>query len=474
MNGRCVALVVVLLGAACTAPKGPDVRAGSAAADPSTHVVVIGAGIAGVTAARMLMEVGVSVEVVEARDRIGGRLWTESVAGTPLDLGGAWIHGDRGSPLMDLADDANIDVIVDNSKENAGYDEARAATISDAQWAAMGRAYNRFPDFLSDARSDLGASASLADAADWWVDAEGLSGAEARGARFALNHWYGTTDYASAPEDLSLRWFWEEGGFAGGDHLPIGGYGQMVDHLADGLTIHTGAVVSSVTVDADGVVVETSQGSFSGTHVICTLPLGVLKAGTVAFSPSLSSDRLAAIRRLDMGNLEKVVLRFDDTWFRPEGGGTWLAADEGGAWASVVDLTDAAGAPTLGVITGGTFSRVEREAMTDTQLVDAVLDMLPLLYDRRVPDPIATAVTRWGSDPFARGSYSFVPVGASLDDLDLLGTPEGERLLFAGEATTGRYPSTVHGALWTGLREAHRLGVRQFYAGGLGDWADTF
>ncbi len=449
---------------------GPAVRPGSPAADPDTHVLVIGAGMAGLTAARALAEVGVTVTVIEARDRIGGRLHTTELAGAPVDLGGAWVHGTRGSPLAAFADAHGIATNKDNSREDAGHDEATGTALTDAQWDTMDAAYEGLPDVLRRYRNALGPDASLADASALWVDEAGLSGSDARMARFAIEQWHGALEYAGAPEDTSLRWFWEERSYGGGDHFPDGGYGLMIDILANGLHIELGQPVHHVEVSETGVVLTTDIGSFSGTHVIVTVPLGVLQGGGLAFEPALPSWKTEAIDRLAMGSLEKVVLRYDRAWFEPEGGGTFISADEDGAWAQIADVSDAAGAPTLVVLSGGDFSRTTREQWTDAEVVDEVQAMLSTLYDRAAPTPVATAVTHWTTDPFALGSYSFVPVGASLDDLDVVGEPVGTRLRFAGEATTGNWYGTAHGALLSGLREAKALGVVEVAVPGLGEF----
>ena len=167
-RGPFVASALLFVG--CTQGKSPDVAKGSPAADSDTHVVVVGAGLAGLTVARMLDEVGVTVTVVEARDRIGGRLWTEAVGGVPIDLGGAWVHGPRNNPLSDLADSAGVSLLEDDSRSNAGFDAVAGAAITEGQWQAMSDAYRGFPGELRALRRALGDDASLADGADAWIE----------------------------------------------------------------------------------------------------------------------------------------------------------------------------------------------------------------------------------------------------------------------------------------------------------------
>jgi monoamine oxidase len=124
-----------------------------------------------------------------------------------------------------------------------------------------------------------------------------------------------------------------------------------------------------------------------------------------------------------------------------------------GANQPVSDLVNGllfAGKPLLVGLRGGEAAW-SRESLTDTEAVGEVIAALG------APQPAGSLVTRWGSDPYARGSYSFIAVGSSPDDMHALAEPVGERLMFAGEATNPEFFGTVHGAYMSGVREAERI-----------------
>jgi monoamine oxidase len=446
----------------------------SAAADPfadldpdELHVVVVGAGMAGLTAARVLHDAGISVEVLEARDRIGGRTWTADVGPATLDLGGAWIHGTRGSPLTDLLEAHQLTAGRFSDDADFLYDEQ---TDSRASWRPYVQAVDGFVDDLGRLRRSLGPEASVADGAQEWLDDEGWTGLDRRIGRYALEQGLAGLGYAAEADELSLEWFWEESSYGGGDHLIDGGYGVLVDILGDDLAITTDAAVSAVAWDEQGVTLTSAAGTHTATHAVITVPLGVLKAGTIAFSPGLPADKSAAIARLDMGALEKVVFVYEERWWGEDGGASFISADEDGAWAWFADLSDHTGAPTLVAFTGGDFSRSSRAEPDDAVLVEDAELAMALAYGRTPPAPVATAVTRWTTDPFALGSYSFVPVGGAWSDMRALAEPVDGRLLFAGEATIPEHHATVHGAVLSGVREAVRLGVDPIQTPGLVGW----
>ncbi len=454
-----------LLRAGALAAGGPLLACGGAASTPDpapgdTRVVVIGAGLAGLAAARALHDAGRAVVVVEARDRIGGRTWTTTAGDATIDVGAAWIHGPTQNPASALADAAGLTRTPHVYEVWTAYDARSAAWLDDAEIEAAGA----HAEGLWDAIEALGLTddraASLGDAMDAWLDELGLEGTARFRAAFAIE--MALADAGAAPDRQSLYWAWRDADPTRGevDMLPHGGFAGVVDLLARGLDIRLGQPVRRVEYGEAGVAVETADGVIEGTHVIVTLPLGVLAAGSVAFDPPLPAFKQSAIDRLGVGTYEKVVLTFAERFWDAEATGAQYLAGLGAerAFPYWTDISAAAGAPTLVCLYAGRFAdRVQDEGWSDAAIVEGARASLSAAYGVEAPAPTAVVISRWKADPYARGAFSFIPVGASPDDMDALAEPVGARLRFAGEATARGHYATVHGALVSGLREAQRI-----------------
>lgn len=447
-------MLPLLLLLACS----PSASTTGPAADPDTHVLVVGAGLAGLTAARVLHDAGVEVTVLEARDRLGGRTWTADVDGAAVDLGAAWLHGTQDNPVASFAAAQGLDVVRDQLPWSTLYDAEQGRALGDREWEAMDQATTGFERDLASMKAQLG-DVPVDQARALWVAQEGLTGLDARLATHAIDQWMVELTYGSPVDQTGLAHFWDEEELSGGDHFPVGGYGLVVEALAEGLDVRLSQPVSAVRWDADGVELDAGGETLQGTHVIVTVPVGVLRAGAITFTPALSDARQSALERLDMGNLEKVVLRFEEQWW--SGCMEYVAADLGGAYPEFYDLSELTGQPVLVGLYGGRFARQVQAGWTDEQIVQGALDVLAEIEGRAIPAPVASQVTRWTSDPFSLGSYVYLPPGASPSDISALAEPEGDRLLFAGEGTVSTMYGNAHAAVMSGLREARRLGVTE-------------
>lgn len=424
------------------------------------RVVIVGAGISGLTVARALIEDGREVIVLEARDRIGGRMHTMDVGPARLDVGAAWMHGVWSNPVIELVDTLGLARIkVDPDDGHAVIADHTAGVFTDQK---VNQAWTITDDFYAqrlDLVTSLGDDASLKEASDVMIADGGHTDEAARLRSLMLEQYLGELDYGGPSGLVSLKWMDEESWYGPRDEVVVGGYSTLIDAIGDGVPVELNTYVTNITVLDGGVAVSSADDTWTGTEVVVTVPLGVLKAGAITFEPALSVDRQAAIDRLEMGNLEKVLLVFDEAFWTPVGHNFTYIDTEHGRYPFCADLSAAGGAPTLGCFTGGAFSRGGRATDSDEEAIAGTIENLGHVLKLDIPTPVATHVTRWLDDPLSFGSYSFVPTGAALTDLDVLAQPHEDRVLFAGEHTMSKYYQTVHGALLSGVREAERLGV---------------
>lgn len=243
-------------------------------------ILVVGGGVSGLTAADRLAKDGYDVFIWEARDRIGGRIWTDGRLGIPLDLGASWIHGDDGNPLADLATELGIETKV----------------TQDSYIARGGNGRELSPD----------------EEPDWLEEV------------LSIQH-----DAGAELTQINTRAYWVSADYGGNDLLVPDGYAEMFKNVSDKVDIHLNRNVQLVRVIREGVeVTDTQSRKRMFDAAIVTVPLGVLKRGSIEFSPPLPVEKKDAIRRLGMGVLDKVYLKYDEVFWDADV--TWIATPENG------------------------------------------------------------------------------------------------------------------------------------------------
>jgi monoamine oxidase len=435
----------------------PGLGVAAATADPSRRVLVVGAGIAGIAAARSLADQGYAVTVLEARDRIGGRIHTSRIwPDLPVELGASWIHERDGNPLTAVATQAGLTMVSTDYDSAVTYD-ARLGRIP----TGAGSAYDRMLR-----RIEAGIRRGYALPRDTALRGHlersiGLATLDEAQQRLANHHIVSLADDEFAGDSAQLSaWYWDSmGGFEGLDVVLPHGYDRLVGYLADGLDIRLGAVVRRVDRLANGVRVHTDDEVIAAARVIVTVPLGVLKHAAIEFHPALPPRKRAAVRALGMGSgtLTKVWLRFPDTFWDTT---DWIEhvadADERGRFHQWLNASRLTGQPLVCGFLGGAYA-ARAETWTDARIVAEAMEVLRTMYGARIPDPVGWQIPRWSRDPFSYGSYSFNALGSRPQMRNDLAGPIAGRVFFAGEATHRSLFATAHGAYLSGLRAARQV-----------------
>ncbi len=407
--------------------------------------IVLGAGLAGLAAARTLSEAGRRVLLVEAQDRVGGRMHTHFAPGLaqPIELGAEFVHG-RPPELVSLLAEAKLETYDAGGEQLCFVDGRLGSCPEDALAWHLLDGMEAFADEHGDTSFDAYLARTDATEADQQRArnyVEGFNAADA--CEIGI---LGLARQQAAEEAI-------DGGRNG---RVAAGYGALAGYVRDravaaGAELLLSTPVAHVEWGPGACTVHTSDGrQWSATKLVCTLPLGVLQARAVRFAPE--PDRaLQAADSLRAGTVQRMVLQFHERW--------WASAHERmhflfaqGEHPPTYWTTAPRRSPLLTCWAGGPRALQTPDAHA---LQTAALLSLARTFNRPIEPELATAHFHdWMADPYTRGAYSWAPAGAG-EAAAVLAEPVEQTLFFAGEHTdTTGHPGTVHGALRSGLRAA--------------------
>jgi monoamine oxidase len=408
---------------------------------PSTiDVAIIGAGAAGLGAANALKDSGLSVIVLEARDRVGGRAHTiQAAPGITFDLGCGWLHSADQNTFVEIAERLNfeIDRTLPPWRERA-YGKAFPQSERDAFMQAIDEFYARADEAAQQAKAtgrDSAADLCLEPGNRWnpMIDAIStyINGCE--------------LDQVSildmdAYEDTNINWRVRRG------------YGALIAAYGAHLALALNCVVKLIDHSGKLVRIETSQGTLTAEKVIVTVPTNLIADEAIRFSPALPG-KVDAARGLPLGLADKVMLALDEPEALPKDGnlrGATMRTEMGTYHLRPF------GQPCIEGFFGGRFAQALEDAGDGAIAAYSIDEIASFLGNdfRRKLTPLKES--RWSHDPFARGSYSHALPGHA-GKRAVLAVPVDERLFFAGEATSPGFFSTAHGARDSGERAAREV-----------------
>ena len=417
----------------------PALGAGALAAPlpREADIVVIGAGAAGIAAARRIMAANRKVIVVEAAGQIGGRCITDTATfEVPFDRGARWIHNPDANPIIKLARGAGLDVHAapPGQKIRIGRRNARAGETEEFL-AALVRA-NRAIDDASRGKVDVSCASALPkDLGDWAGTAEFVLGANATGKDLKD---ISAIDKVRAPDRTSAPLACRQG------------LGTLIAMLGEQVPVALSQPVSRIAWSGRDVTVETPAGKVVARAAIITVSSNVLTAGTIKFAPDIPKRQLDSAAKLGLGSYDHIALQL-------QGNPLGLARDDiiieqSNSTRTALLFANMAGSSLCTIDVAGSFGR-DLAAQGEKAMVAFAMEWLTKLFGSDLALTVnKSSVTRWNAAPFALGAMSCAAPGAQ-PSRKILAEPFGCMFL-AGEATHESMWGTVDGAWESGERAA--------------------
>ncbi len=447
--------------AGCTGPAERTPSRASAVVAPEPDVIVVGAGLAGLTTAKDLLRAGKTVLVLEATNRIGGRAHTDRSFAAPIengvtkwlhgiDLGAGWIHGADHNPLRGLADEMGF-TRAPSKLDGAVFVGSHRLTPEELQ--AFHAAAEQTEEAMEKARHaglDLPASEFLPKSSAYRFLVGANVGPLESGSDITRTSSVDAVAMDTDPDDFVRQ-----------------GIGTFVERFGRDVPVQLNSPVTAIHYGAaagGGVLVETSEGKYHARRVVVTVSTGVLAARRIAFAPELPEWKWEAIRGLPMGLLNKIIFRFDDDILPHEADSEWVLHQqspppETGEPEVMAFVVKPLGSKLIVGFFGGTQA-ARFEKLGDKAAADYAKAALTQMYGPELVARIRndqTKATHWGQNPWTLGAYSAALPGASRMHEELAKPVDG-LVFFAGEAAGPvEYNGSLAAAYISGLQASRAV-----------------
>lgn len=422
-------------------------------------IIVIGAGIAGISCAKSLQDAGKTVYILEARNRIGGRIHSQYNAHACFDLGASWIHGIDQNPIWELTQKHQIKTAIFNYNQAQYFNENKAA-FSALETQDLIQSIQKVQQYIAHIPQISAVDAVKEAISTLSYSSKAFTQDQLKRYLFSFFECLANDPFATNLENLASNYHQHEGYFSGDEVIFPQGYTQLIEALATSLDIKTGIDIQKITYH-DGYVeiIDRNNRPYFASHVIVTVPLGVLKQNLIEFNLPLPQPYKHAIEQIGFGSFNKVFFQLKTpipfiSQSKKEPTSVFYWANQ--RLFNILDLSSIYQQPTYLMLFGGKTSEFIDHA-TDT----AVWHFIAKSLQQNTQHPFLEAenllITRWGLDPYSYGSFSFPKVDHCSTYTQQLAVPIQQRIFFAGEHCHSRYAATVHGAYLSGIETASRL-----------------
>jgi monoamine oxidase len=410
-------------------------------------VVVIGGGISGLAAAKKLKEKGFTVIVLEAQEKVGGRMRTDRSLGVAFDEGASWIHGPNGNPITNLASQSGTNTFL-TSDDSLEVFDTNGTAYSDT---ILTNAENQFTDALNAVRSAGTQTQSFQTVFNSLYPTQ----ANDRLWKYMLSAFLEFNTGGDISK-LSSKFFDDDEEYSGEDVIITNGYDKVTDFLATGLDIRLNTRVSSINYTNAKANITANGNNIEADYVIVSVPLGVLKNNSIAFVPALPTNKTNAISNTNIGNVNKFLLVWNTPFWDTNLQYIGYTTETKGKFNYFLNIKKFTPSNGLMTFAFGDYATVT-ESMTDSQIIAEIMLNLKNIYGNSIPNPTNFLRTKWGQNINAFGAYSYPTNGSTSADFDTLADEINNKVFFAGEHTERDYRGTVHGAYLSGIREADKI-----------------
>jgi len=409
-------------------------------------IIVVGAGISGLAAAKKLKENGFNVIVLEAQSKVGGRLKTNRSLGVAFDEGASWIHGTAGNPITSLAQQAGMNTAFTDDESILAYDIG-GVLHSDSNFSDT---EDKFYTVLETLKNNGCSTKSFETVFNELYPTY----CNDRLWKFFLST-YLTFDTGDL-NMLSSLLYNEGEEFGGEERISVNGYDTIPSYLAIGLNIQLNQKVTKIDYSNTKILVSHNGTVTEADYVLVTVPLGVLKANKIEFVPSLPNTKQNAIQKVGVNCVNKFLLTWETAFWDDEQYICYTPdiKDKFNYFVNVKKYQ-----PTVNALMTFAYADKARqtENMTDQQIIEEIMTHLRDIYGNDIPYSKNILRTKWQTNEYSYGSYSYTAVGTEMRHFDDLAEEIDDKIFFAGEHTEIDYFSTAHGAYLSGIREADKI-----------------